>query len=191
MAENEISSTYTIEAHALFMDERKSLIEAARESARTFDQAVLAFGSAVFAASIAFLKDVAPHPEKYSLKWLALSWVMFAVGLLAVLLSFLFSHKACMFEIDTGLKALSDQNVLRPKNEWSTWVNRCNYSCVSLLFAGLIFWSVFAFENLTKQSANVSSQRPTNEKVEEGYSPPKIPTPPPKQFPATDPARGK
>ena len=80
--------------HAQYMEERKGLIDAARESARTFDQAILAFGSAVFGASIAFLKDVAPKPQVYTLKWLGISWGLFSIGLLGALLSFLFSHKA-------------------------------------------------------------------------------------------------
>lgn len=54
---SEVCATYTPEEYAAHMEERKTLIEAARESAKTFDQAVLAFGSAIFGASIAFLKD--------------------------------------------------------------------------------------------------------------------------------------
>jgi hypothetical protein len=80
--------------HEQHMAERDKLTEAARESSRTFDQAVLAFGAAVFGASVAFLKDVAPKPQSYSLPWLCVSWSCFTTGLLAVILSFLFSHKA-------------------------------------------------------------------------------------------------
>jgi hypothetical protein len=47
-------ATVGLGSNAQYMEERKGLIDAARESARTFDQAVLAFGSAVFGASIAF-----------------------------------------------------------------------------------------------------------------------------------------
>jgi len=99
-ATDNASVSYPSEEHALHIAERTALIEAARESARTFDQAVLAFGSAIFAASIAFLKDVAPHTMLYSLKWLGCSWSLFAIGLLFLMLSFLFSHKACMRGID-------------------------------------------------------------------------------------------
>ena len=45
--------------HEQHMAERDKLTDAARESSRSFDQAVLAFGAAVFGASVAFLKDVA------------------------------------------------------------------------------------------------------------------------------------
>src|SRR4051812_5487292 len=83
-------------------EERKLLIDAARESARTFDKAVLTFGSAVFGFSIAFLKDVAPNPIPTTLPWLLTAWVLFSFGLLAILLSFLFSHSACHAQIVIG-----------------------------------------------------------------------------------------
>src|SRR5277367_4075746 len=83
-----------------YLAERERLIDAGRESARTFDQAVLAFGSVVFGFSIAFLKDIAPKPAPETLRWLGTSWGLFSLGLLAILLSFLSSHRACMFEIE-------------------------------------------------------------------------------------------
>ena len=137
--------------HAQFMSERDALIDAARESARTFDQAVLAFGSAVFGASIAFLKDVAPTPQHYTLKWLGVSWGCFSVGLLAVILSFLFSHRACMFEIEVGANTLVKKDFQRPKNRWSIATDLCNGLCVTFLFCGLVSWSIFAFENLASE----------------------------------------
>ena len=135
--------------HAQFMEERRGLIDAARESARTFDQAVLAFGSAVFGASIAFLKDVAPNPQVYTLKWLGLAWGLFSFGLLSVMLSFLFSHKACMFDIAEGMKELKESKHMRLKNRFSPITDGCNYAGIGLLFLGLLAWSIFALENLT------------------------------------------
>lgn len=130
------------------MEERKGLIDAARESARTFDQAVLAFGSAVFGASIAFLKDVAPTPQAYTLKWLGIAWTLFSFGLLSVMLSFLFSHKACVFDIATGMEELKSRDYQRPKNRFSLITDWCNYVGIGLLFFGLLSWMTFALENL-------------------------------------------
>jgi hypothetical protein len=169
--------------HAHYMEERDKLIDAAREAARTFDQAVLAFGSAVFAGSIAFLKDVAPKPQLYSLKWLGISWALFSIGLLCVLLSFLFGHKACIFEIDVGEEALGKPDYKRPTNHLSRITTWCNYLCVGFLFLGLISWSVFAFENLAKGESTVNNPDvpPSNptDTVKKGYVPPKAPPPPP------------
>jgi hypothetical protein len=138
----------SLKEHAQHMEERKTLIDAARESSRTFDQAVLAFGAAVFGASVAFLKDVAPKPQSYTIRWLGISWMCFIVGLLAVILSFLFSHKACLFRIEEGEHLLRNPNAEPLKNRWATLTELCNYLCVVFLFLGVVAWVVFALKNL-------------------------------------------
>jgi hypothetical protein len=144
--------------HELYLEERKQLIDAARESARTFDKAVLTFGSVVFGFSIAFLKDIAPKPVPFTLKWLGASWLFFSFGLLVILLSFLFSHRACMFGIESYEKALTTNALVSKKNPWSIATTWCNFGCIGLLFLGLLCWSVFAFENLSHGDAPVDSK---------------------------------
>lgn len=171
--------------YKVFLKEREMLIDAAREAARTFDQAVLAFGSAVFAGSIAFIKDVAPKPVSESLRWLMGSWVLFSVGLLFVMLSFLFSHKACMIEIDVGTSALGNPDYKRPINRYAACTTGFNYLCVFFLFAGLVLWSVFAYKNLTSGGSDLNQPKPQQpsptDTVKKGYTPP---PPPPKAPPA-------
>jgi hypothetical protein len=187
--------------YKVYLEERKLLIDAARESARSFDQAVLAFGSAVFGFSIAFLKDVVAVPAPWTLKWLAISWFAFSVGLLAVLLSFLFSHQACMFEIQVGGEGLGNPNYKREKNRWSTLTSWCNYLSVTFLFFGILCWSIFAFDNLSLGGVPMS-RRPTdqgqNDAGKAGYVPPSAPAKAPQQqapqppaAPKTQPAENK
>lgn len=172
MSEQTVS--YSQEEYDLHLKERERLIDAAREGSRTFDKAVLTFASAVFGFSIAFLKDVAPHPVPYSLCWLGAAWLLFSLGLLLILLSFLFSHKACLHEIDNGTKALGNPN-FECKNRWSTLTNWCNFLCVALLFLGLLCWSRFAFDNLGHGESTVNKiQNPSEKK---GYIPPPPPRP--------------
>lgn len=154
-----------------------------RESARTFDKAVLTFGSAVFGFSIAFVKDVAPTPAPDTLKWLGASWLLFSVGLLTILLSFLFSHRACMFEIEVGEKALKNSDYQRGRNRWSNATDCCNFLCVGLLFLGLLCWSVFAFDNIKHGDTPMNKvETPTEKK---GYVPPpsSVKAPPQQQAP--------
>ena len=152
------------------LNERKEYVDAARESARTFDKAVLAFGSAVFGFSIAFVKDIAPRPAAETLKWLGASWVLFSVGLLAILLSFLFSHRACLFEIEVGEKVTSIEDYKRGENRWSQATNWCNIGCVVFLFLGLLCWSKFAIDNLGHGDAEMNKVVVPTEK--KGYVPP-------------------
>ena len=139
------------EKHAQHMAERDKLTDAARESSRTFDQAVLAFGAAVFGASVAFLKDVAPKPQPDTLPWLCVSWSCFTFGLLAVILSFLFSHKACIARIDESAELLTNPKAAPKGDLWGTLTSWCNYLCVGFLFLGVVAWVVFAVENLAQQ----------------------------------------
>lgn len=134
--------------HAQYLTERSSLIDAAREGARTFDNAVLAFGSAIFGASVAFLKDVAPKPQHDTLVWLGAAWICFILGLLCAVFSYLFSHQACMFAIEENGKALDDENYKHRRNTFGWLTTCCNYLCVVLLFIGLLMWITFALENL-------------------------------------------
>jgi hypothetical protein len=158
-------------AYALYLDERKGLIDAARESARTFDQAVLAFGSAVFGFSVVFLKDIAPKPALDTLKWLGVSWLLFSLGLLAILLSFLFSHRACLFGIEDASEAARVSDYQPKTNPWGIATTVCNFVCIGLLFLGLLCWSVFAYANLSRGDTLSKVQTPTEKK---DY----LPTPP-------------
>lgn len=129
------------------LKQRKELAVAAEGATKTFDKAVLAFGSAVFGASIAFLKDVAPKPP-YSLPWLCISWGCFTVGLLAVVLSFLFSHRTCIARIDDLDKQYENPQAKQSKDKWGNLTTFCNYACVAFLFFGIAAWIVFAIQNL-------------------------------------------
>jgi hypothetical protein len=171
-------------AHEQYLREREQLTDAARESARTFDKAVLTFGAAVFGFSIAFLKDVAPHPARATVPWLGAAWFCFASGLLLILLSFLFSHRACLFEIECGSKRIADPNSETEKNRWSRFTNWCNFACIGCLFIGLLLWSVFALKNLG-QEGNGSVKKIENPPEKKGYVPP----PPPAKPPVSQPAR--
>jgi len=172
--------TYTAEEHAQHLVERAALVDAARESSRTFDKAVLTFASAVFGFSIAFLKDVAPNPIPCTLKWLGASWALFSLGLLFIMLSFLTSHKACMREIEISLSNLGKKEASKEKNGWGTATTSLNILCIVCLFCGLSAWSAFAIENLNQRETMNKPNTPPSQ-VERGYTPPPPParTPPP------------
>ena len=185
MADDETETEETdpaTEEHQQYLDERKELVDAARESARTFDKAVLTFGAAVFGFSIAFLKDVAPHPSRPTLPWLGAAWLLFAVGLLLILLSFLFSHRACMFEIECATKKITHPTSRTKNNKWSDFTDWCNYACIGCLFLGLLSWSVFAFENLG-QEGSIPMKKVETPTETKGYVPP---PPPPAKRPASE-----
>ena len=166
----------------LNLEDRKQLIDAARESIRTFDQAVLTFGAAVFGFSIAFLKDIAPKPVPETLCWLAFAWGLLSTGLIAILFSFLSSHKACLFELDTCTKRLvEDSPEAQRPNRWSTVTYICNVMSILLIVGGLACWSKFAFANLS-YGGMMSKDKGSIE--ERGYVPHSAPPKAPPAVPA-------
>ena len=175
----------TPEEFAQYQDERKMLIDAARESARTFDKAVLAFGSAVFGFSIAFVKDIAPRPIPDTLIWLRASWLLFSIGLLAVLLSFLFSHRACLFAIEVEEEALHKKDHKRRTNPWGIATDCCNILCIIFLFSGLLCWSTFASDNL--RYGDIPMNKVVTPTEKKGYVPPPPPASAPSQQQAPSP----
>ena len=204
MAEKPDESPFTpedepaAEGHAIHLDERAQLIDAARESARTFDKAVLTFGAAAFGFSVAFVKDVAPHPAPETMRWLEGAWLLFSLGLLTILVSFLFSQQACLFEIGESYKAQGGEVYQRKRNHWSTAANCGNVLCVIFLFTGLLCWSQFALDNLrrvemTRLSAAADnevlredSMKPKNDPpgtspLKKTYTPPRTPPPAPRK----------
>ncbi len=157
-SEGQSEATPEQEQYRLFLKERKELTDAARESSRTFDKAILAFGSAVFGASVAFLKDVAPKPLSYTLIWLGIAWACFILGLLAVLLSFLFSHRACLARIDECANKLQNPNAPPPPDFWGILTTVSNWACVAFLFLGVAAWAIFALQNLASAGAKNAEQ---------------------------------
>lgn len=131
----------------VYLDERKLLIEAARESSRTFDKAILTFAAAAFGFSIAFLKETAPRPTPETLVWLKASWTCFSLGLLSIMLSFLFSHRACTWSIDRTYEQLVSGH-RRKQNPWGLATTILNYASVGLVFCAIAFWGFFVFGNL-------------------------------------------
>jgi hypothetical protein len=183
---------YAQKEHELYLEERKQLVDAARESSRTFDKAVLTFGAAVFGASVAFLKDISPRPAPDTLKWLGAAWLLFSLGLLSILLSFLSSHRACLFEIECATKEVLFRGQPAKKHRWSTTTTWCNFLSIVLLFFGLLCWSIFAFANLS-HGGTLSTDKVEIPTEKRGYVPPSPPAkaPTPHQQPAPSPSPKK
>lgn len=130
----------------LYISERKILVESHRESSQSFDKAILTLASGSFGFTIAFLKDIVPHPYANT-KWLLhLSWGFFAFSILIILISFLTSQKACLKQIDNTYETVVNK-VTSIKNFWGVVTTILNYSSVIVLVIAYIVWGLFVFYN--------------------------------------------
>lgn len=133
--------------YQLYMQERRHLIDAAREGARSFDRAVLTVASGSFAFSIGVLRDVVPEPIS-ALGWmLGIAWILFGLSIFISLASYLLSHKACHFEIECA-EAVVYKGEEAPPNPWSRWTACANYASLGSLALGVVLWGLFVYANL-------------------------------------------
>jgi hypothetical protein len=77
---------------------RQWLVEAYQKSSDAYDKAVMTLAGGALGISLAFVHQVAPHPTHKT--WLAVSWVLLAVSLLLIFLSFWTSQQTLLREIN-------------------------------------------------------------------------------------------
>ena len=145
--------------YQVYLDERGSLIEAARLGAQQFDKAVLTLAAGALAISITFLDKICPQPEKGTIFILCSSWACFILSMLSTLFSFLVSQKACFKQIDILEKRQQDSSQEAPRNGWAsmTWV--LNWCSILLFAAGIGLLAYFSFLNLhQKMEGNMARQ---------------------------------
>jgi hypothetical protein len=172
-----------------YLQERTSLVEIEQKSADQHDKAILAVATGGLALSITFLKDIAPHPQPETWKFLGLSWGFFVLGILTILSSFLTSQSACRKQRD-----YLDQHYLEgpaavagKKNWWSFVTHWLNVASYVFVFFAVVFLTVFTWVNLGKGGQNPMDDKTHDQQispgseprqVKAGYVPPKPPVSP-------------
>jgi hypothetical protein len=129
-----------------YIDERKLLIGAAREGARTFDKAILTLASGSFGLSIGFLKDIVQKPFANTMWLLGASWALFAASIVIILLSFIAGQKACEQRIRYAYLTLVEKKKT-DKSYWSIIAEIMNYLSIILFAAAIIYYSYFVYWN--------------------------------------------
>ena len=158
--------------YEVYLEERKLLVDAEREGARTFDKAILTLAAGALALSITFLEKVVPVAQATTLWSLTSSWVAFGFSIFLILFSFLTSQWACVRQ-----RAILDKQWLNnsdgrksERNNWTTATTLLNVGSILLFATGVVFFCYFSFANLPKEA-------PMSEKQKDyGYVPPKAPT---------------
>jgi hypothetical protein len=135
----------------VLLEERKLLIDAEREGARSFDKYLLTLAAGSFGVTAIFLRDVIPQIEQAALPWLIASWMLFAAAITGTLLSFLVSQAACRKRLDECGRLMSegDTNPKPPEPKVLKYVDYLNYAAITFLVLGFIAWTKFVYESLT------------------------------------------
>ena len=122
---------------------RDWLVKAHHTASQDFDRAVMTLAGGGLGISIAFVRDIAPHPVH---KWmLAIGWLAFTLSLVCVFVSLLTSQA-------TSLRMIEDMDAQRDPGErfdmpgWAT--DLLNRLAATFLVLGVGFVVLFALYNL-------------------------------------------
>jgi len=159
--------------YQVYLEERKFLNEAERDTAKQFDKAILTLAAGALGLSITFIYQIAPHPNPNSIFFLIIAWSLFSISILSTLISFLTSQEACRQTRD--LLDQEQKEEKKDQKEFSArkWTNVLNYFSIGMFILGVIFLIVFSSINLFhfKEVKSMSDEK----KIEEGYVPPEPP----------------
>lgn len=139
--------------YKVYLEERKSLVDAEREGSRLFDKAILTLAAGAFGLSLTFIRQIVPNIISGTMFMLICAWVGFCISLLSTLISFLTSQFACSkqreileaeyFDNHSGYnkKAIF-------KNKTAIWTKRLNILSIFTFIFGVIFLAIFSIINL-------------------------------------------
>lgn len=77
--------------YKVYLEERKSLVDAKREGSELFDKAILTLAAGTFGLSLTFIRQIVPNIKCGTEFMLICAWTGFCISLLSTLISFLTS----------------------------------------------------------------------------------------------------
>lgn len=124
---------------------RDWLVKVEHEASKDFDKAVMTLAAGALGISIAFVRYVAPTPVSGSTVWLGLSWTLFALSLVAILVSFLTSQ----FDLRRAVKEIDDGTIDADRpGEFYYFTFAMNITAAASFVLGVAFLVVFALLNV-------------------------------------------
>jgi hypothetical protein len=145
-------------------DARRRLEEESYKVEAAYDKTLIALSGGALAISVAFLKDVAPHPAASTIWILRASWLFLVGSLLSILTSMLTSQRAFdqgIEDLDRRLEAARDgtsvaddevtARLFRRYANATRWLNRFS---AGLFVAGAFLFLAFATLNVVQGEAS-------------------------------------
>jgi len=139
--------------YKVYLEERKSLVDAEREGSRLFDKAILTLTAGAFGLSLTFIRQMAPDIKSGTAFMLVYAWVGFCVSLLSTLISFLTSQSACsrqreILEAEYFHNSSGHDKKANLKNKFAIWTKWLNILSIFTFIIGVIFLAIFSIVNL-------------------------------------------
>jgi hypothetical protein len=164
--------------YEVYLEERKLLIDAEREGARSLDKAILTLAAGALGLSLTFIRQMVPDIKHGTFAYLITAWGLFSLSILLTLISFLTSQWACARQREIlETEYLNDKNCKKEsvalKNKPSTWTKILNIFAIISFMVGVIFLAGFSIINLREDAMPEKKI----DKDQRGFVPPKLPVP--------------
>lgn len=177
--------------YQVYLDERKSLSDAIKETSQQFDKAILTLAAGALALSLTYTRDIVQTLKPWTLGMLYSSWIAFTSSILSTLISFFASQKTCYRQIEIMQEEFIEEKPTETdkENPYKKWTVRLNIISISLFVLGVIFLIIFSSVNLsTRMEEAMSAKKAIIKPIlpDAGYVPPSQPI---KQAPQTPPVK--
>ena len=121
-------------------EERKLLIDAKREAARSFDQTMIMLSAGALGLSLTFIQQLPTKPAQWRAV-LSAAWISFGIALASILVSFLFFQYA----IDARIRS----HEARAK-AWDKGARLANWLSVLVFTLGVVGLLIFSVKNFMR-----------------------------------------
>lgn len=136
--------------YQVYLEERKQLIEAVRESSQLFDKSVLTLAAGALGLSLTFIRQITPSVKQGTIYILVLAWLFFCLSILSTLISFLTSKSACLKQIHILEEDYFGDRCQNSENKLSGLTTLLNVASIISFFVGTILLAIFSAKNLVK-----------------------------------------
>ena len=124
---------------------RDTLQKMESESQVFYDKAVLTLSGGAFYLSFAYVSNFIKGSEALGRWWLTFSWIFWALSILVLLLSHLFSAKSCRYAVEQLDKNKLDEKT--PGGIYEKATHFCNFLGCVMFISGVITMCIFVVIN--------------------------------------------
>lgn len=137
--------------YEVYLEERKSLIEAERIGYQQFDKAILTLAAGALVLSITFIRYIAPTPVPNKPFLIIFSWGFLLASILSTLISFVTSQRGCRKQRKILEEYFfSEAKPEASKNPFYTATAVFNIASLFCFTIGVVFLAIFASVNLPR-----------------------------------------
>ena len=122
-------------------DERKLLIDAKRDAARSFDQTMITLSGGALALSLTFVQQLTTKPAQWRTVLIA-AWIAFGSALVSILISFL------LFQYAIDARISGNERIA---SAWDGGARRANWISLATFALGVVALLIFCLKNFLRE----------------------------------------